>query len=114
MGKEMVGGEFQVQNKNDWQTLPTPNVVHSVDGVVDVSNINLVIPVVNCTITDFTGGVAGQTIKVLGTGTTSTISGANITRRSADPLVADRIYIFTYIEYLSPGGTLKNKWIENI
>lgn len=114
MGKEYIQGEFQVQNKSDWQTLPTPNVIHAADGVVDVSNINLVIPITNCTITDFKNGVAGQTIRVLGTGTTSTISGANIQRQSADPLVADRIYMFTYIEYLSPGGTLKNKWIENI
>lgn len=63
------------------------------------------------TITNFLKGQNGQTIRILGDGTTTVDHNATIKRVSgaAGLLAADRMYTFTYLENLaSPGGV----WYE--
>lgn len=96
--------EQKIEARNDPSVIPTPNVITSANGVVDVSNIDVVIPSSGAAITDFKHGIDGQIIYVVGDGST-TVSGARIVRHSTDPLVNQAFYPFVFVNSI-------DKWIE--
>jgi hypothetical protein len=60
------------------------------------------------TITDFLGGTDGESVKLLGDGTTTITNGTNIfTNTGANKLLAaSKVYTFTYVDSLK-------QWFEN-
>lgn len=102
--------EQKIEARNDPSVTPTPNGIDKADGAVEVNNIDIVVPVDNCNITDFVNGKHGQTISVYST-VNNTVAGGRITRLTGNPLTAARIYRFTFVEFAN--GTLIDKWIEH-